>query len=99
MEIKIKVDYINYGELVTILLPKLGGLSKDNGIKDKMLKAIASLPSGPTKAMVDALPQDTKDEIAAYLISKNKDNIIKAATQYAESNGVSITVSDIEVEA
>lgn len=105
MDIKIKVDYINYGELITKILPMLDELPipDDSGVLSKILK-IASSP-GLSKVLedmlpsiIDALPQDKKDELVIMLVNKNKGAIINAATQYAKNNGVSIEIGDIEIE-
>lgn len=99
MEIRIVIDEINYGEVVSKCLPLIRDkLREKDGSLPKILSGIASLPPSMAAAMVEALPAETKDEIAALLINKNKDRIIRAAEGYAAKNGVTMDIGDIIVE-
>ena len=49
-------------------------------------------------AMLDKLPQETKDEVAALLINKNKERLIEKAEEYAAKNDITLKISDLIVE-
>lgn len=100
MEIKIVMDNINYGDVISKCLPLLRDKFKDKeGAVPKIISGIEKLPPSLSKTMIDALPKETKDELAAFMINKNKERIISAIEQYAEKNGVELKIDDIIVES
>lgn len=99
MEIRIKIDEINYGALVAKYLPLLGEkLQEKEGTAAKILAGLSKLPPSIAKTTLDALPESTKDEIALLLINKNKEKIVLSAMDYCRKNEVAITISDLSVE-
>ena len=99
MEIRIIVDEINYSEVVTKCLPLVRDkLKEKEGTLPKVVSRLASLPPSMAAAMLDKLPQETKDEVAALLINKNKERLIEKAEEYAAKNDITLKISDLIVE-
>lgn len=99
MEIRIIVDEINYSEVVTKCLPLVRDkLKEKEGTFPKVVSGLASLPPSMAAAMLDKLPQETKDEVAALLINKNKERLIEKAEEYAAKNDITLKISDLIVE-
>ena len=99
MEIKITVDDINYSEVIEKCLPLVRDkLKEKDGALPQILSGLASLPPSMAAAMLDRLPQETKDEAVALLINKNKDKLIEKAEEYAARNDITLKISDLTVE-
>ncbi len=99
MEIRIIVDEINYSDLIIKCLPLVRDKMKEKeGTLPKVVSGLASLPPSMAAAMLDKLPQETKDEVAALMINKNKDKIIEKAEEYAARNDVALKISDLIVD-
>ncbi len=99
MEIRIIVDEINYSDVVTKCLPLVRDKLKDkDGTLPKVISGLANLPPSMAAAMLEALPQETKDEVAALLINKNKERLIAKAEEYAAKNDIALKISDLIIE-
>ncbi len=99
MEIRIIVDEINYSDIVEKCLPLVRDkLKEKEGTLPKVVLGVANLPPSMAAAMLDKLPQETKDEVAALLINKNKDKLIEKAEEYASKNDIALKISDLIVE-
>lgn len=99
MEIRIIVDEINYSDVVTKCLPLVRDkLKEKEGTLPKVVSGLANLPPSMAAAMLDKLPKETKDEVAALLINKNKDKLIETAEGYAAKNNIALKISDLVVE-
>ncbi|MBQ5319120.1 MAG: hypothetical protein J6K17_08500 [Oscillospiraceae bacterium] len=99
MEIRIVVDEINYGEIVEKCIPLVRDkLKEKEGTFPKFISGIANLPPSMAVAMIEKLPQETKDEAVALLINKNKDKLIEKAEEYAKKNDITLKISDLIVE-
>lgn len=99
MEIRIKIREIDYGALAEACMPMMRSkLQNGDGMAAKLLAGLAALPPSMLRATLDALPQQTKDEAAAFLIGQNKQKIIESVTDIARQNGVGIVIDDLCVE-
>lgn len=98
MEIGLNVKEIPYGDLAEELLPLATEKRLEtDGIAGTVLRGLSKLPGGTAKKVLDTMPKETKDEIVIQLLNKNKEKIIYAATQYAESQGLGIVLRDLSV--
>lgn len=97
MKISFEVNEIDYGALAELFLPMLREKLED---KDSMgiLSKIAGMPPSLAAKMVNILPQDTKDDLAVMLVNKNKEKIMNAILEYAESKGLSFQINEFEVK-
>ncbi len=99
MQISIKIRQIDYGALAEACIPALcGKLQNGEGMAAKLLSGLAALPPSVLRATIDALPQQSKDEAAAFLIGQNKQKLIEGITGIARQHGVGLVIDDLWVE-
>lgn len=99
MKINLEINDIDYGALIEIFLPMIHDkLSSADGMVAKLLGKVAGTPPEAAAKIVDMLPQDSKDDIAVYLINSKKDVIISAVQEYAGNKGVSFNIGEFSVE-
>ena len=99
MDIKLKVNRINYGDLAAWCLPVVSDkLAGEEGSIPKLLSKLTAVPPGMVRGMLNALPEDTKNELAAYLINRNKEQILAGITNYLQQQGVDVAFGDLFVE-
>ena len=96
MEIKIKVDNINYDSVVKVLLPLL---SKNNGESDnKMKNKIFGMFGGPfASKMLSLIPQESKDNIVMHFVNDQKEFIIDMISEKMSRTGIEAEIKDIEI--
>ena len=98
MEVKLKVNSINYGELAAKFLPMLSDkLAKEEGVIPQLLSKLAALSPGMAKGALNALPDETKDELVAYLINKNKQQILNGIARYMVEQGIDVEIEDLSI--
>jgi hypothetical protein len=100
MELKLKVNRINYGNLAEKFLPMLSDkLAKEEGAIPRLLSKLAALSPGMAKGMLNVLPDETKNEMVVYLINKNKQQILDGFARYMREQGIDIEIGDLSIEA
>ena len=99
IEVKIKISDVDYSAAVDVLMPvlldKLSGTS--NPIVSLVLGKAKGLPANATKAALDVLPQETKDELAAACLNHYSEEIAKLMASMAMQKGIKIQVDGVEV--
>ena len=99
MELKLKVNRINYGNLAEKFLPMLSDkLAKEEGAIPRLLSKLAELSPGMAKGMLNVLPDETKDEMVVYLINKNKQQILNGFARYMKEQGIDIEIGYLSIE-
>lgn len=99
MEIKLKVNRINYGTLAEKVLPMLSDkLAKEEGAIPKLLSKLAALSPGMAKGVLNALPEETKNEAVVYLLNKNKQQILDGFVRYMREQGIDVELGDLSIE-
>ena len=99
MEIRLTIEEIDYAGLAEAVMPIAKAKLKDSGSPiPTLLSGIASLPAGMIKAVVNGLPQDSKDQMAVFLINSYKEKLISAAEHFGEENGVVLKIADVQAE-
>ena len=99
MELKLKVNRINYGNLAEKFLPMLSDkLAQEEGAIPRLLSKLAELSPGMAKGMLNVLPDETKDEMVVYLINKNKQQILNGFARYMKEQGIDIEIGDLSIE-
>ena len=99
MEIKLKVNRINYGDLAAWCLPMLSDkLAKEDGAIPNLLSKVAAMSPRVARGMLNALPEETKSELAVYLLNRNKEQILSGVTRYLQQQGVDVEFGDLSVE-
>lgn len=98
MEIKLNIHNIDYGSLAVSLLPLIGDKLKGHeNPAVRLLSGAAKMPPAILRGTIDCLPQETKDEVAALLINHNQERLKAAMTSFAQSQGITLEISEIEV--
>ena len=98
MKVSLEINDIDYGALIKFFLPMLHEkLATTDGITAKLLGKIAGMSPDTAAAMFDKLPQNTKDDIAVYLINNKKDEMISKVKEYAGSKGMSFSIDEFLV--
>lgn len=98
IEVKIKISEMDYGTAADALMPVL--LDKLSGSGNPVMKILLGKfkgMSGPmAKAALDALPQETKDQLAAACLNHYSDKISRLVVDTAQKNGIKVRVEGVE---
>ena len=89
MEINIKVDDINYKQLVMKFLPMLPELSDE-----PLLNAVSYVPASLAGGIIDHIPQSVLDDLVVKLVEKKKEAILSGLENYMASKDIQIKLSD-----
>lgn len=99
IEVKIKINEVDYGAAVDALMPvlldKLSGSS--NPIVKLLLGKLKSLSGPAAKAALDALPQETKDELAVACLNHYSGEISRLMVDMAQKKDIRVQVEGVEV--
>ncbi len=95
MEIKAKIKNIDYENIIRNALPLLKEKS-DSKIMG-IISGIINMPGDLPMKMISAMPQETKDELVAYIINSKKEKFINIITESLEKKGFPIEISDLEI--
>ena len=99
MKLTLEIGQIDYASVVEKALPLLKDKLKTmEGPMAKMLSGIAALPPSVIRGTINALPESTRNQMVSYLVNHNADKIISAAQNFAEKQGVGLTIDGITVE-
>ncbi len=99
MEIRLKIDDIDYGELAAALLPQLKTILEGRTDSvSRILAGVMMLPPVLIKKTINALPQETQEEMVKYLINAKSDSILEAAEKYMQSRQIPLHFSSISIE-
>ena len=99
MNINLKISDINYDSIIEQSIPLLKEKAKaDNNILLKTISGILTMPGDIPKKMLNALPQETKDELVVYLINSNKGKIVELLQNTLANKGIELRIDDIEIE-
>lgn len=97
MQIKAKIEKIDYDNIIKNALPILKEKS-DSKIMN-IISGIINMPGELPLKMISAIPQETKNELVAYIINSKKEAIINIITESLSKRGFPVEISDIEIIA
>lgn len=98
VEISLKINEINYDSIIEKAIPLLKEKAQtDNSAILKMVSGILNMPGDIPKKMLNALPQETKNELVAYLINNNKNKVIGWLQDTLVNKGFEIEIDDLTV--
>ena len=98
MKIALNINNIDYESIIEQSIPLLKEKAKaDNNILLKTISGILSMPGDIPKKMLNALPQETKDELIVYLINSNKGKIAELLQNTLANKGFALQIDDIEI--
>lgn len=95
MEIRAKVDNIDYDTIIKNAMPLLREKSDSKIIS--IISGIVNMPGELPLKMIAAIPQETKDELVAYIINLKKDTIINIITDSLRDKGFPIELIDLDI--
>ncbi|MBR3995591.1 MAG: hypothetical protein IKI97_09970 [Clostridia bacterium] len=99
MKITLNINNIDYESIIDQSIPLLKEKAPaDNNILLKTISGILSMPGDIPKKMLNALPQETKDELVVYLINSNKDKIAELLQNTLANKGIELRIDDIEIK-
>ena len=101
MEIKINIDDIDYESAAEMMMPMLiDHFSKD---RDNVMAQLLILSQGLTekavKAVLSRMTQKQKDELLVKLTNNYKPQIKKLLTDMALSQGIRLTITDVDASS
>lgn len=102
IEVKIIVSDVDYSGAVDVLLPILlekVSANPNYTFLSSIVKKAEKLPAAAAKAALNALPQDTKDELAAVCLNYYGDDISRILISMAEQKNIYLKVQKVEVSA
>lgn len=97
MEIKIKIDDIDYASVLNVLMPLLAGSGTE--IQDKSVQTVISLlgkSNDLSSKLFSVISQETKDNMCIQLMNSKKDFIIDTFSKLLSKNNISAKIKDIE---
>lgn len=95
MKIKAEIGNIDYDNIIKNALPILK--EKNDSKIVSIISGIVNMPGELPLKMISAIPQETKDELVAYIINYKKDAIISIITESLFKKGFPVEISDIEI--
>ena len=99
MKFTISINKINYENIIEKAIPMLKEKAQtDDSVVLKMVSGILNMPGDIPRRMLNALPQDTKDELVVYLANNNKEKILNWIQESLLKKGIEIEMNDLAVE-
>lgn len=98
MKITLNINNIDYESIIDRSIPLLKEkATADNNILLKTISGILSMPGDIPKKMLNALPQETKDELVVFLINSNKGKITEVLQNTLATKGFPLQIDDMEI--
>ncbi|NLA88059.1 MAG: hypothetical protein GX847_12430 [Clostridiales bacterium] len=97
--IKLEIDVrdIDYDSLIDRFLPVvLEKLRQSENTASRMIAG--GMPAPVAKAILKNLPQATKEQLAAELLSSNKEAVIQYLSDMAGQNGIRLNIGDLRAK-
>lgn len=99
MKLTLHIEDINYESVMEQAIPVLKERVKnDDNVLLKTLSGILNMPGNFPCKMLNALPQDVKDELVVYFINNNEEKIISWIQGALVNKGLDLEIAAIEVE-
>ncbi|MGN0598312.1 MAG: hypothetical protein ACI4JK_00335 [Oscillospiraceae bacterium] len=95
MEIKAKIGNVDYDNIIKNALPLLK--EKNDSRIVGIISGIINMPGELPLKMIAAIPQETKNELVAYIINAKKEAIINIISESLEKRGFSVEITDLEI--
>lgn len=100
MQITIKIEEINYGDVAVRVLPLLHGkAAKMGGAFGKTVYAMSNLPDSLVREMMDAISMREKNEILAAYATEYSDKVLQMLNGLSQNNGIGVMLSDCSMDA
>lgn len=98
MKITLNINNIDYESIIDQSIPVLKEKAQtENTILLKTLSGILNMPGEIAQKMINALPQETKDELVVFLINSNKKKITELLQNTLTNKGFGLQIDDISI--
>ncbi len=100
LEIRIKIDEIDYSKVVAKLLPmalESAGKNEDSSAILQLMARRGAFTTGAAKAAIALLPQSTREHLAVTALNNHKDDIINLLENLAGDNGIDLKLGALNV--
>ncbi len=99
IEIKVKIENIDYAKLAETMFPLLQKEAQEsNGLWAMAVREMKNAPNETVlRGILSLLPQKTKDKLAVKLFEKYKQDLPGIITSFAEDQGISLDVVDVDI--
>lgn len=98
MELILKIHSLNYRDVARKVLPLVkNALGEPQSAAAKTAAVITQLPEDLICSILDAIPQEQKNEILAGFAGENAGRILELANRLSETNGIGVTLSSVTV--
>ncbi len=98
VEIKIKLDDLDYANIIKVAFPII---KKKAETETAMWATVVRHINEPDEATIEGLlkliPASAKDKLVEMALEKYKDEIPAALTSLAESKGLKLNITDVEI--
>ena len=99
VEIKIKLDDLDYTNIIKVAFPII---KKKAETETAMWATVVRHINEPDEATIEGLlkliPAGAKDKLVEAALEKYKDEIPAALTSLAESKGLKLNITDVEID-
>ena len=97
MELKIELKDIDYGALAVKLLPLIPEeVLADSGLVSGFLLGSVKKQPGILKSIIDALPQERKEELLISLLNQNSGKLQSKLNGLAAAHDIPVTLGKLE---
>lgn len=103
IEIKVYVSEVDYEEALEVLYPilmehmKQNSRMAENPLVAAILPKIQDAGAVAAKALIKALPQETRDELAVTCLNKFKDAIPEVLSNEAKKRNIGLKIDDVSI--
>lgn len=101
IKISLLVSDVQYDSIIdtalSVVLEQLTKTSPDNVLLS-MLRKLNGLPNSMVKAALKVIPQESRDELAVYLLTAYKSDIKQIANKLATEKDIHLSIDDILIE-
>ncbi|MCD8111047.1 MAG: hypothetical protein LUE14_13345 [Clostridiales bacterium] len=100
IEIKLKVDQIDYADAIGIAFPILKRRAQDSdAIWARVVREMNTPDESTIQRIMNLLPKKLKDEIAVQILKRYQEEIPGMLMSLADSKGISLQVTDVEISS
>ncbi|MCD8158325.1 MAG: hypothetical protein LUD77_05345, partial [Clostridiales bacterium] len=98
IKISVNIQAVDYEGIAEYILPLAAEKAKAYSGDDIFIKAFGKMKyisEGLGKTFLQALPQETKDELVIYLINNYQDDIVRMVNKHLQKNNIKIKINNM----
>ncbi len=99
VEIKIKLDDLDYVNIIKVAFPIIKKKAEtETAMWASVVRHIDEPDERTIEGLLKFIPASTKDKLVEAALEKYKDGIPAALTSLAESKGLKLNITDVEIK-